>query len=83
HRADGRADEEAKREVGRLVRERTGQEPQLVKLLWTDVGRVLFLTLEVGAGKSLSDAHVLAGELEEELRLHIADIADVVVHTEP
>ncbi len=83
HRADGRADGEVMREVGRLVRERTGHDPQLVKLLCTDVGRVLFLTLEVGAGKSLSDAHALAGELEEELRLHIADIADVVVHTEP
>jgi cation diffusion facilitator family transporter len=83
HRADAHADGLAAREVERLVRERTGRDPQLVKLLSTDVGRVLFLTLDVGAGKSLSDAHALAGELEDELRLRIADIADVVVHTEP
>jgi cation diffusion facilitator family transporter len=83
HRADGQADEIAVHEVERLVRERTGRDPQLVKLLATDVGRVLFLTLDVGAGKSLSDAHALAGQLEEELRLRIADIAEVVVHTEP
>ncbi len=77
------ADGLAAREIERLVRERTGREPRVVKLLSTDAGRVLFLTLDVGTGKSLIDAHALAGELEEELRLRIADIADVVVHTEP
>ena len=32
---------------------------------------------------SLTDAHRLAGELEEELRQRVEGIADVVVHTEP
>jgi hypothetical protein len=31
----------------------------------------------------LSDAHKLAGELEEELRQQLPDIAEVVVHTQP
>jgi divalent metal cation (Fe/Co/Zn/Cd) transporter len=65
------------------VRERTGTRPLEVRLLSTDVGRILFITLGVSSGDSLTDAHTLAGELEEELRQRVADIADVVVHTEP
>jgi len=71
------------REVDRLVRERTGAGAHRVKLLSTDAGRVVFVTLGVPAGEALSDAHLLAGELEEELRLKIPDIVDVVIHTEP
>ncbi|HEX7609688.1 MAG TPA: cation transporter dimerization domain-containing protein, partial [Solirubrobacteraceae bacterium] len=66
-----------------LVRERTGSEPRRVTLMSTDAGRVLFLTLGVRAGESLTGAHQLASELEEDLRQRIAGIADVVVHTEP
>ncbi len=51
------------------MRERTGEQPPRVKLLSTDAGRVLFLTLALPADASLADAHRLAGELEEELRL--------------
>ena len=43
----------------------------------------MFITLGVPAGESLADAHRLAGELEEKLREEIADVADVVIHTEP
>jgi len=81
--ADEDADLEAAREVERLVRQRTGTRPLDVKLLSTDVGRILFITLGVSSGDSLTDAHRLAGELEEELRQRVEDIADVVVHTEP
>lgn len=81
--ADKSADLHATREVERLVRERTGSEPLGMKLLSTDAGRILFLTLRVDPGASLADAHRLAGELEEELRQALADIADVVIHTEP
>jgi cation diffusion facilitator family transporter len=80
--SDG-ADERAIHDIASHVRERTGSDPRMVKLLWTDAGRVLFLTVGVGSGHSLPDAHRLAGELEEELRQRIDDIADVVVHTEP
>lgn len=71
------------REVEELVTQRTGAAPLMVKLLLTDSGRVVFLTLKVGAGEKLVAAHALASELEDELRGRIADIADVVVHTEP
>ena len=86
HRVDRAAVVELHRgfvEIGRLVRELTGRDPRMVKLLSTDAGRVVFLTLDMGAGESLTRAHALAGRLEEELRRRIEGIAEVVVHTEP
>ena len=80
---DAGADAQALQEVERLVRERTGASPQRVRMLCTEAGRVLFLTLRVAAEEPLTDAHRLAGELEEELRQRMSAIADVVVHTEP
>jgi cation diffusion facilitator family transporter len=80
---DAQAEERTRREIERLVSARTGAAPQRVRLLATDSGRVLFLTLGVEADKTLADAHRLAGELEEELRQCVHDIADVVIHTEP
>jgi cation diffusion facilitator family transporter len=77
------SDVEGTRTIERVVRERTGRAPQRVQLLATDSGRVLFLTVHVDGASSLSDAHRLAGELEEELRGQLEQIADVVVHTEP
>ncbi|HEX4116099.1 MAG TPA: cation diffusion facilitator family transporter [Solirubrobacteraceae bacterium] len=74
-------DLDAKRDIGRIVLERTGKEPRRTSLLRTEAGRVIFLTIGVGAETSLVDAHQLASELEEELRLQVPDIADVVVHT--
>lgn len=70
-------------ETERLVRERTGASPRRVRVLGTDAGTIVFLTLSVGAHESLADAHLLAGELEEELRQRISGVADVIVHTEP
>jgi cation diffusion facilitator family transporter len=81
--ADISADLHATREIERLVRERTEREPRRVKLLSTEAGRVVFLTLDVDAGESLMAAHRLASELEEELRRRVPDIADVVIRTEP
>lgn len=80
---DTAADLHARREIDRLVHRRTGAQPRNVKLLSTDAGRVVFLTLGVEDAKSLTVAHRLAGELEDELRQQIPDIADVVIHTEP
>ncbi len=77
------ADAETTAAVERLVRERTGSDPRSVRVLRTDAGRVLFLTLAVASTESLTDAHQLAGELEDEVRQRIEDLADVVVHTEP
>jgi cation diffusion facilitator family transporter len=81
--ADEGADAALTHEVERLVRGRIGKSPTRVKLLSTDAGRILFITIRVPAEESLTDAHQLAGELEEELRLQTPDIADVVIHTEP
>ncbi|HMD52220.1 MAG TPA: cation diffusion facilitator family transporter [Solirubrobacteraceae bacterium] len=80
---DDGSDRGLTREIARLVRERTGSEPHRVRLLSTDAGRILFLTLGMDPGESLTAAHELAGDLEEELRQRIEGIADVVVHTEP
>jgi cation diffusion facilitator family transporter len=82
-RHDERANPETMRAIERLVRARSGSEPRRVRLLSTEAGLVLFLTLTVDPDESLTDAHRLAGELEEDLRQHIAGLADVVVHTEP
>jgi len=54
-----------------------------LRLLPTPAGDVLFITISVGATASLTQAHQLASELEEELRHEVPSIADVVVHTEP
>jgi cation diffusion facilitator family transporter len=83
---DGRDERQTISEIERLVRARaevTSLPSEEVKLLSTDTGRVLFLTLGVDPRESLVDAHRLAGELEEELRQRIPDLADVVIHTEP
>ncbi len=80
---DRSAELQARREIERIVRERTGAPPREMRLLSTDAGRILFLTLGVDAAEPLTAAHRLASELEEDLHQRIAGIADVVVHTEP
>lgn len=75
-------DLDAMREIKRIVLQWTGTEPRGTTLFRTEAGRVIFLTLGVGAETSLVDAHQLGGELEEELRQQVPDIADVIVHTE-
>ena len=66
-----------------IIRDQTGKKPRDVRLLPTEAGSVLFITVPVGATASLADAHQVAGELEETLRQRLPEIADVVVHTEP
>jgi cation diffusion facilitator family transporter len=80
---DSQADQKTLHDVHELVLERTGREPASARLLSTDAGRILFLTLSGRDGESLTDAHLLTGELEDQLRLRIGDLADVVIHTEP
>jgi cation diffusion facilitator family transporter len=78
---DTAADLDATREINRIVRERTGSKARRVRLLTTQLGRVIFLTLDVGTETPLIYAHQLASELEEELRQEIPGIADVIVGT--
>ncbi len=73
---------EIERAVLGVVLDHAGASPRGVRLLATDAGRVIFLTLSVSAHVSLIDAHQLGSELEDEIRRQIPDIADVVVHTE-
>jgi cation diffusion facilitator family transporter len=61
----------------------TGREPLELKLMRTGRGPVAFLTVAVGSDVELSEAHDLAGRLEEEIRRSQPHIVDVVVHTEP
>ncbi len=66
-----------------IVHDRTGSTAHDVRLLPTETGSVLFITVPVGATASLADAHQIAGDLEEALRERLPELADVVVHTEP
>ena len=69
--------------VRRIVREVTGVEPRELRFLDTDEGLVAHMTLRLGSGQALADAHARASEIEERIRLRLPEIADVVVHTEP
>jgi divalent metal cation (Fe/Co/Zn/Cd) transporter len=73
-------DEEA---ILAIVRDRTGEPPRDVRLVRTDEGLLVFVTLHVPPGHTLADAHALASEVEERIRERLPEIADVVVHTEP
>jgi cation diffusion facilitator family transporter len=66
-----------------LVTQRLGEPPRELRVVATDSGPVLFLTIAVAADLSLTDAHAVASELEEALRAQQGDLAEVVVHTEP
>lgn len=66
-----------------LVRDETGKDALDVRVLPTARGIVVFLDVSASATASLADAHQQASELEEALRKQLAQIADVVVHTEP
>jgi len=69
--------------VARIVRETTGARPRDLRFVQTENGVVAFLTLGLGAGRALAEAHADASEIEERVRRAHPEIADVVVHTEP
>ena len=78
-----RRDADTERRIRRLVQRRTTREPRSLRLLHTEAGLVVFLTLALEPDVGLATAHRLASELEEDLRRQHPFIADVVVHTEP
>jgi cation diffusion facilitator family transporter len=78
--AEAAGDAEA---VRAIVRDTTGVDPTELRFLTTDEGLVAYLTLPLGAGTVLADAHARASEIEEEIRRRLPEIADVLVHTEP
>jgi cation diffusion facilitator family transporter len=69
--------------IERIVRETTGTTPHELRFLHTDEGLVAFLTLRLGGGNALNDAHAQASQIEEAIRRERPEIADVIVHTEP
>jgi cation diffusion facilitator family transporter len=75
------ADDPAK--VERIVADATGMPPRSVRFLQTNEGIVLLLTLSLPDAVSLADAHAGASAIEEQIRVALPDVADVIVHTEP
>ena len=62
---------------------RSGEPPRDVRLVRTDEGLLVFVTLRVAPDRTLAEAHALASEVEERIRQELPEIEDVVVHTEP
>jgi cation diffusion facilitator family transporter len=81
---DAAPTDDAERErITELVRQRTGYPPRELRLLHTDAGLVVFLSVTTGTDRPLPDAHELASRLEDDIREAQPHMADVVVHTEP
>jgi cation diffusion facilitator family transporter len=69
--------------VAEIVREITGVSAREVRFRHTEQGLVAFVTVQVGEGQALDEAHARASEIEARIREERPEIADVVVHTEP
>lgn len=69
--------------VFRIVTDETGGPPRGLRLLETDDGLVVFLTLGLDPHTELVEAHRKASAVEERIRRERPDVADVHVHTEP
>jgi divalent metal cation (Fe/Co/Zn/Cd) transporter len=69
--------------VRAATRDEVGAEPREVRFLETQGGVVLFLTLALEPGATLAESHARAGRVEERIRRHCPELAEIVVHTEP
>jgi len=79
-----RPSDDAERErITQLVLRRTGQPPRELRLLHTDTGLVVFVSVATGADSRIPAAHELASRLEDDIREAQPHMTDVVVHTEP
>jgi len=77
------SDEAERKRITELVLQRTGHPPRELRLLHTDTGLVVFVSVTAGSGRRLPAAHELASRLEEDIREAQPHMTDVVVHTEP
>jgi cation diffusion facilitator family transporter len=76
--------DDAERErIAELVVRRTRHPPRDLRLLHTDTGLVVFVSVATGADRTLAAAHKLASQLEDDIREAHPDMTDVVVHSEP
>jgi divalent metal cation (Fe/Co/Zn/Cd) transporter len=78
-----RTDDSERARITQLVRHRTGLPPRELRLLHTDTGLVVFVSVASGADIPLPAAHELASRLEDDIREAQPHMTDVVVHTEP
>lgn len=69
--------------VRTVVRKLTGRDPAELTIRQTDGGLVAFITLRMQPETGLVDAHSLASEIERRVHAGHAEIAEVVIHTEP
>ncbi len=81
--ASDASDETERKRITTLVAERTGHPPRELRLLHTDRGLVVFVSVVAGPDSALPDAHELASRLEDDIRDAQPHMTDVVVHTEP
>ena len=77
------SDEAERRRITDLVIRRTGQPPRELRLLRTNAGLVVFVSIGTDDDTRLADAHNLASVLEDDIREGQPHMTDVVVHTEP
>lgn len=76
-------DETERARITRLAIDRTGHPPRELRLLHTDDGLVVFVSVVTAQDIALPDAHELASRLEDDIRAGQRHMTDVVVHTEP
>jgi cation diffusion facilitator family transporter len=69
--------------ISRLAEELCGAAPRELRMLHTDEGLVVLLTLALPPVATLAEAHARASELEERIRGELPGVAEVLVHTEP
>jgi len=81
--AAGRVADDDPAAVERLVRDLTGSPPRALRLLRTDEGVVVLLTLALDPAESLAAAHATASSVEERIREAVPGVVEVIVHTEP
>lgn len=82
-RADAGQDARLREQIGETVGAFLGDDGACeIELVQTSNGLVVFITVAIGE-RSLTEAHKLAGDLEEAVRAERPYIAEVVVHTEP
>jgi divalent metal cation (Fe/Co/Zn/Cd) transporter len=79
----GPTDDAERDRISELVLQRTGRPPRELRLLHTDAGLVVFVSVAAGVDSRLPAAHELASRLEDDIREAQPHMTDVVVHTEP
>jgi cation diffusion facilitator family transporter len=80
---ESRSDEGERVRIAAIIGDRTGHPPRELRLLHTDRGLVVFVSVVAGAETALPEAHELASRLEDAIREDQPRMIDVVVHTEP